>query len=550
MTTAFPGAIDAFANPTPSTSQASARSHSQQHGDLNDAVEALQAKVGITGSTDPVSLEARLGSASSPTSAVGRIGIAEEKLAQRICLLDRIPSSEHAAILAGTSTLDVTTYVQAAVNDAITSRRALYAPGEYRLTATINITGSLTLHGDGCEMQIGALGDVQTRGKGSWFHFDHTGIGFLLNDPANFRSGIVIDDVGTYRTQPATTGGSFTPTAHDYDFSVKACDALLRNVCLYNATKGVLHWAGGYGRLSIDRLRGQPLKEGVNINDSGDICRINGVHFWPFFSNSTAVRNYMAANAKAIILKDADNPRLTDIFTIGYGWALSCEPLAGTLAMPLKVQLSNFDFDNGGYGIQIAAGGSNGVTMLVSHGYILGVSTTGPANASNIDIGGNNNVVMIDNVGLDLPQDANIKVTGTGSIVRASNLSVGRWNYDGGASFGIDVATGNTLRLSSPPVVSPSAGTTTAVMGGAGTIGCSLGTGNATATTDASGFITVTHGLGIAPRVITAVCQSGSAYVVYPTTTRSATSFQVQIRDLAGAAVATTSVTFDWAAWF
>lgn len=50
MTTAYPGALDNFSNPGPSSSQSGGpRTHSQQHGDLNDAVEALQAHVGITG---------------------------------------------------------------------------------------------------------------------------------------------------------------------------------------------------------------------------------------------------------------------------------------------------------------------------------------------------------------------------------------------------------------------------------------------------------------------------------------------------------------------
>jgi hypothetical protein len=44
MTTLFPGALDSFTNPDGDTSQASSRTHSQQHGDLNDAVEAMQRK--------------------------------------------------------------------------------------------------------------------------------------------------------------------------------------------------------------------------------------------------------------------------------------------------------------------------------------------------------------------------------------------------------------------------------------------------------------------------------------------------------------------------
>lgn len=45
MTTLFPGALDNFTNPTPSQSMAQARTHSEQHGDLNDAVEAMQKSI-------------------------------------------------------------------------------------------------------------------------------------------------------------------------------------------------------------------------------------------------------------------------------------------------------------------------------------------------------------------------------------------------------------------------------------------------------------------------------------------------------------------------
>lgn len=49
MTTAYPAALDAFTNPTGGQSQAASRTHSQQHGDLNDAVEAIQAHIGAAG---------------------------------------------------------------------------------------------------------------------------------------------------------------------------------------------------------------------------------------------------------------------------------------------------------------------------------------------------------------------------------------------------------------------------------------------------------------------------------------------------------------------
>lgn len=64
MTTNYPGALDAFVNPTPGTvplaTTFGGRTHSQEHGDVNDAVEAIQAKVGITGSTVAGTVDRRL----------------------------------------------------------------------------------------------------------------------------------------------------------------------------------------------------------------------------------------------------------------------------------------------------------------------------------------------------------------------------------------------------------------------------------------------------------------------------------------------------------
>ena len=56
MATNFPTDIDDLINPG-STDSLSAPSHSDQHANANDAIEALQAKVGVDNSTDPDSLD-------------------------------------------------------------------------------------------------------------------------------------------------------------------------------------------------------------------------------------------------------------------------------------------------------------------------------------------------------------------------------------------------------------------------------------------------------------------------------------------------------------
>ena len=56
MATSFPNSIDSLTNPN-STDALSSPSHSQQHTNANDAIEALQAKVGVDGSQDVDSLD-------------------------------------------------------------------------------------------------------------------------------------------------------------------------------------------------------------------------------------------------------------------------------------------------------------------------------------------------------------------------------------------------------------------------------------------------------------------------------------------------------------
>jgi hypothetical protein len=59
MATNFPEELDSFINPL-STDSVAVVSHSEQHSNANDAIEALEAKVGKDGSTDPVSLDYRV----------------------------------------------------------------------------------------------------------------------------------------------------------------------------------------------------------------------------------------------------------------------------------------------------------------------------------------------------------------------------------------------------------------------------------------------------------------------------------------------------------
>ena len=55
MAILYPNNLDTFTNPTNTTPVTD--THPNLHADINDAVEALEAKVGITSSTDATSLD-------------------------------------------------------------------------------------------------------------------------------------------------------------------------------------------------------------------------------------------------------------------------------------------------------------------------------------------------------------------------------------------------------------------------------------------------------------------------------------------------------------
>ena len=72
MATNFPTSLDSLTNPTSSDSLNSP-SHSAQHANVNDAVEALQVKVGIDSSADTSSLEYRIAQLEAAGSPIVKV---------------------------------------------------------------------------------------------------------------------------------------------------------------------------------------------------------------------------------------------------------------------------------------------------------------------------------------------------------------------------------------------------------------------------------------------------------------------------------------------
>lgn len=103
MSTNFPGALDALTNPAATDSLTG---HASQHANTNDAIEALQAKVGINGSADASSLDYKA------TQAVAHAADFGNPHGTTAAQVGAIPTSDKGAV-SGVAPLDATGKISA-----------------------------------------------------------------------------------------------------------------------------------------------------------------------------------------------------------------------------------------------------------------------------------------------------------------------------------------------------------------------------------------------------------------------------------------------------
>lgn len=439
----------------------------------------------------------------------------------------------------GDGVTDDTAAIQAAVNKVITAADGGYSltlpEGVYRLTAPITVTGSLRVVGEGAAPYANGPG---TRGAGSWLHFDHSGRGLVL-DGAGPLAGIELEKFGTFRNQPEPYSG-WTPAAHDWDVYINSADVKLTDMVLLNPTKGVQLTNGNYGRLYLSRLRMHAFDVGINVEESYDVVYMDQVHIWPFWKDSPHVWAYTLANLDAIKLGRADNPMLSNIFTIFAHRGLRMyQAAAGKTS---KLHLVNADFDRGHVGILVDSTEATGqFTNITVQG------ETGRSGTRGVQIEGSGN--KLDFVNLDIKTSSfnAFLVAGTATTVRVSNFSATTYDQAGVGYPAIEVLSGNTFRFAEVPMIS--GGRVGPYFGGSGTIRGILGEGSASPTTDSNGDAVITHNLGANPSRIFVQLKSNSA-IHWTVKDKTSTTFTVRFFTPTGAALTNTPVAFDWHAGY
>lgn len=362
----------------------------------------------------------------------------------------------------GDGTAIDTASVQAAVDVTALAggSYALYVPeGVYKLSMPINMVTALRVYGDGCSPYVTNTG---TRGGGSWLHFAHSGKGLNV-DGVGMLSGVHFEKFGTFRDQPAPAPG-WSPSNHDFDIWVDNADVTLDDVVLLNPTKGFKLTNTQAGRLTIKRLRGQPMQVGIDIDECYDLPQIENVHFWPYWRDNMNVHNYTMQNLDGIHLRRVDNPQLLNIFTIFARAGIRItQSAAGTVS---KMMLANADFDRGTYGLWIDSTVTGMTTSKIVNFSCYGEAAVAGSKA--ILIQGSNCKLQIENIGTENHHQNAIRVEGTGNVVSIGNADFTNWNQSGVGFPAVEALNGNVIQFAQPA--------TSTGGGGAAVYGASTGT--------------------------------------------------------------------------
>jgi len=405
---------------------------------------------------------------------------------------------------------DDTAAVRRAIAESVRSGRILeFGPGVVRLTSTIESVRVPRMRGQQVEPMATDPNSTSNYGSGSWFLFDHLGIGFRFGQANGFTTGGLYEGFGHLRPQTVPVAGvPFLPRDFDYDIRLLNCDIFIDKVVLLNTSRGILVERGAAGRLRIGSIMGQPLVVGIDIYSSYDVTSIGHMHFWPMWSTRPEVLAYMVANADALRTGRCDGLQATNLFAFGYkaGHRVYGQPEGTTL----RATATNVYFDLCNIGIEVDAsvgqgaqnGGSNEGAIITYENYVYSGSTSNPFGATAISVSGTGSDVSVTDFESVFSAAGAVRCLGTGNLLSLDGrVSIRNWGRDTSLAFpAIECTAGSSIAISSIPTFAPSASTErwsgsgqimAPLYAASGTVSLGIGTEPA---------VIVTHGLGRAPR--------------------------------------------------
>jgi hypothetical protein len=309
-----------------------------------------------------------------------------------------------------------------------------FTSGVYRLGSPgLNVWDQVGLLGVGWETPEG---QAPIEGvNGSWLYVDQPGTSAITIT----GRGATVKDLAIAHAQPLPTQDpAWAPVDYPAAIAVRADDVRLENLLLRNPTRGICLFHSPerpIGRITMERIWGQPLREGIRMDNVLDVVKIHNVHFWPFWSNDVAMSTRV--NATAFVSLRNDNPQFSDVFIFGYrtGFLFA----ASVNGVTSRFQISNVGLDATVLGIGVMGGGTTGqVTSLYQ-------VAAGEAEAYGLHVAADGVRMQLSNVRLTELGRSGVKVEGRRSTVLLENLWVDGWNQAGAGVPAVEVLPGNTV---------------------------------------------------------------------------------------------------------
>ena len=367
----------------------------------------------------------------------------------------------------GNGSTDDTSAIQDSIN-AAGGGTVFFPKGVYKLSSGLSLNSAVTLKGVGwgTPVQDSVGTPTNSTAEGTWFYIPNTATTtYAISILSDGGRGATIRDVAFVHQQPTNITAGLTPVAFPHTIFVSADDVLLENIFLRNATKGILisRPGSGIGRITLNRIWGQPLTTGIEIDNVLDVVKVNNVHFWTFWSSDSNATSYTRHNLKAIYSKRDDNPHFSNIFCSDaytlFEFGASTITVGGSTS---KFRISNADCDGCSFGVKVTGDSTTGM--------ISNFTTQGNSGAtSGIEVSTTNVALQIENYRANEFNNSGIYVGGSGSYVQIHNAWIQKWDealfgYPGiEADTGATVVLGGNIRFST-------GGTGTIQTGGSGTI--------------------------------------------------------------------------------
>ena len=204
--------------------------------------------------------------------------------------------------------------------------------GSYLLLGTLNIPRFVRLHG---ELMLpaslaGALPGGQAPEQSPLVGGATLGMveGFGNVDAPPFltvNTNSVVEGFAIYNPLQTNAEDATAPTPAPWAIRIVGDASRVSNIDIVNMYQGIKAW--GAVRVWIDHITGQPTFKGISFDDSGDVDRVEAVHFVPQFNNNTAllggqgrtgIWQWQMEHGTAFEIGRNDQFRLIDTFCLGY----------------------------------------------------------------------------------------------------------------------------------------------------------------------------------------------------------------------------------------